>query len=529
RVGMALERHYGAELDRHLSELAFHFFQAAPIADPKRALHFSERAGRWASDQMGHEEAAEQYRRALDALELIEPIDDERRCDLLTALAFACFRGGHRDQAREAVDRAAAIARTLGDPVRLASAALALEPGLLAIEVGIVDLSLIDLLREAIHSLGDRSPALKVRLLARQAAATYWTDSGAGTEDLVQECRQISRASTDAATRMHALSAELWSLWAPEDLARRLEVGASLVKLADAADREMAPVFRLFFIVSLIESGDVAAADRQISIFSRAAQELRQAQSLWYAQLLPGMRALMKGDFDEAEKRAQEALRIGRQVEDANAEQSFAANIALLQLERGELEGLDRGVDAMVARYPGTRMWNSARLFIYTEVGRTDDARRELRILAANRFEDLPRDATWLMCMVLNALVCSTLGELTPAAVVYSKLSRFSRHHVVSGFGTLCWGSVARPLGSLASTLGQWDDAEAHFELAIANNGKIGALPWVAHSQYDYTRMLMRRGRPQDRRHAASLAEDAMKTARRLGMKRLEGKLIRVM
>jgi purine-nucleoside phosphorylase len=57
--------------------------------------------------------------------------------------------------------------------------------------------------------------------------------------------------------------------------------------------------------------------------------------------------------------------------------------------------------------------------------------------------------------------------------------------HVVS-----CYGSADRYLGALASTLGEWERAERHFERALALNRQMGAQTWIAHTAYEYGRML---------------------------------------
>ncbi len=61
-------------------------------------------------------------------------------------------------------------------------------------------------------------------------------------------------------------------------------------------------------------------------------------------------------------------------------------------------------------------------------------------------------------------------------------------------------GSVSRYLGLLASTLKRWQDAQVHFESALALNASMGARPWLAHTQNDYARTLLAR----DRRTTAS-------------------------
>ena len=72
----------------------------------------------------------------------------------------------------------------------------------------------------------------------------------------------------------------------------------------------------------------------------------------------------------------------------------------------------------------------------------------------------------------------------------------------------------------LAKTLSSWDDARRHFEQALEANERMGARPWLAHTQEDYARMLLGSGRPTDREHAQQLLDYALATYVELGMER---------
>jgi hypothetical protein len=78
-------------------------------------------------------------------------------------------------------------------------------------------------------------------------------------------------------------------------------------------------------------------------------------------------------------------------------------------------------------------------------------------------------------------------------------------------------GSVSRFLGILASTAGR-GDAARHFEDALAMNERIGARPWLAHTQDDYANLLLRRGDARDDVRAHDLLKTARAVYRELGM-----------
>jgi hypothetical protein len=67
----------------------------------------------------------------------------------------------------------------------------------------------------------------------------------------------------------------------------------------------------------------------------------------------------------------------------------------------------------------------------------------------------------------------------------------------------------------------RWDDAETHFEEALAMNFRLGARPFVAHTQHEYAEMLLARGGDQDPQRVARLLRDGVSTAGELGMESL--------
>jgi hypothetical protein len=86
------------------------------------------------------------------------------------------------------------------------------------------------------------------------------------------------------------------------------------------------------------------------------------------------------------------------------------------------------------------------------------------------------------------------------------------------GNGSGCTGAIDRNLGELATVMARWDDAVGHFEAALDLNGRTGAKPFLARTQYAYARMLVVRGAGADRPRAEALLERARRTAQEIGM-----------
>ncbi|MGE0544740.1 MAG: AAA family ATPase [Dehalococcoidia bacterium] len=119
RVGEALEDRWRIDPEGHLSELAYHFVQAAPSGGVTKALTYAQRAGDQAAHRFAYDEAARWYALALDVVGFMSPVDGTARCDLLLAQGEALLSAGRPLQVVDSIAPAAlSLADTLGDAGR---------------------------------------------------------------------------------------------------------------------------------------------------------------------------------------------------------------------------------------------------------------------------------------------------------------------------------------------------------------------------------------------------------------------------
>ena len=236
------------------------------------------------------------------------------------------------------------------------------------------------------------------------------------------------------------------------------------------------------------------------------------------------MRALLDGRFAEAERLAQQALEFGQQAQVENADGVFGIQMFLLRREQGRLAELAPAVRYFVRQHTATA-WRPGLALIYSELGLVQEARTEFEHLAQHDFTDLPRDGLWVTCITYLAEVCTFLQDTARAATLYHLLRPYAGRNVIVGGSVACYGAASRYLGMLAATMARWDEAEQHFQEALAMNTRTGARPWLAHTQHDYAVMLLARGQPEDHTQAMTLLEEALATARELGMRALEARL----
>jgi len=519
RVGEAIEGVYGTGSGAHVTELARHFAEVAAAGEAARALEYARRAGERAMGMYAYEEAAAEYQRALQALRFAGP-DEPVGCELLLRLGEAQARAGNYQQAKESCLRAAEISRMLGSPEQLARAALGFgEP---QAERGRVDQQLVGLLQEALHSLSPRDGPLRVRLLARLSTElTFSTELTASdetqrTEPLSRQAVEMARRVGDTASLGSALHARWLALKGPDDQDERSALAGEALHLArTTGDREMELLGRVIRAASSLESADIQAVEADIAAHTKLAGELRMPVHQWTATTMRAMCALLRGSFEEAERLAEAALLL--QPGWANVRQVHQGQVTVLRWEQGRLGELREAWRGVEDQFPRTAKGVLA--LADAELGRSDDARRGLQSLV-HQILQLPRDKTSPATLALACLVSTQLSDAEAARSLYPVLLPYAGHVVALTMPhpVVCFGSVSFYLGLLATVTSRWAQASDHFEAAIRAHDQLGARPLLTRTQYEYARMLLRRGQATDRSRALGLLERALATANTLGM-----------
>jgi hypothetical protein len=537
----ALEEGYGDELEAHLAEVAHHFLQAASEGGAERAVDYAARAAQRAVVQFAYEEAARLYERALDVAASL-PADEPRAWQLAQGLGEARMRAGDVDGALQALRAAAEHARRLDDPERLAQTALASTLG--AFSPGLVEPELVATLEEALARLDVLAPheplqsatidGLRCRLRVQLALALYWSPRRERRERLVDEALGLARAiySGEAArsspahraladrTLAFALAQGFVAVWGPDTVTRGLPISLEALELCERSnDAELGMQVRLWRISLLLELDDPLRADDEIEAFGSTARRLAQPRMLVYDPLHRAMAAHLRGDFAAAERFTAEAVEQSRGVPGsiapiiADAQTFFSQR---MQGRQAELEPLAR---RNADRLPAMRRWRCGLALVLAELGREDEARRELEYLAAADFEDVPRDALWLVSMALLAELCALLDDRVRARRLYELLVAYEGRNVVS-MGAVYLGPVARYLGLLAMTIGEDERALGHLETARSAAERMGARPLVVLAALDAAEVLARRAAANDAQRGRALVQRVAQDAAQMGMQR---------
>ena len=171
----------------------------------------------------------------------------------------------------------------------------------------------------------------------------------------------------------------------------------------------------------------------------------------------------MQGRFEDSERLAQQAFAIGQRLQTETAAGIFGLQMFAMRREQGRLKEVEPAVKVFIQQHSAAAAWRPGLAVIYSELGRTTDARAEFENLAQHDFADLPRDAMWMGTMTYLVDVCTFLGDQVRADTLYQILLPFAGRNVVVGNGAACYGALSRYLGALATTLGRWDDARRAF------------------------------------------------------------------
>ena len=513
------------DIDQQVSQLAHHAYDGAgDQAQWAEAITYSRRAGDRALALLAYEEAVRLQRQALDSLEQSRVGDLLLRCELVLALGDAQARAGDEAGSKATFLQGAELARGLGRIDHLAHAALGYA-GRHAWGRAGADTQLVPLLEAAVAAVGDVDSALRSRLLARLAGALRDAPGRQPRESYAEEAVAIARRIEDPVTLGYALDGLFGATYRPDNAEERRDIGAEIVRLGKAAgDREMEIWGHLDRLVTHFELGELQLVRDEIAVVRGVAGELRQPEMRWLAGGTAAALALTEGRLRDAESLTAATFDAGQRSRSSDAVSAYTGQMFQLRREQGRLSEVEHLVQRAardLTWYPVFRCMLAA---LHLDLGRDSQARVEFKALSAAGFDNVPFDNYWVFNMSLLAELAHALGDETAAAALYERLRPYAMSAAYAP-PEACLGSVSRPLGLLAETLGRYDAAVRHFDDGLAHNGRMGARPWVAHTQHEYALLLLEHCDPSEHERARMMLSEALSTCEQIGMPVLASKV----
>lgn len=270
-----------------------------------------------------------------------------------------------------------------------------------------------------------------------------------------------------------------------------------------------------------IDKPDIEEVDRALASFVRLAAEVGQPALRWTAGLSQVGRNILAGRLREAEEQARATYELGTAAGQPDAHVFFGLHRFWTSFERGRLSEVESDfmalIDEIGGHIPSTIPLGAA---LHCELDRPDAAHEVAASTAGNGF-DLPLDSVWLLGIAVYADVTVQLGITDWAERLLGLLEPHHSQMATTGWG-LTWGGASHHLGALATLLGRFEEAEASFVAAAELHERIGAPCWLARTQLEWARMLLTRRAPGDAERGRGLLQQALSTARELGLANVE-------
>jgi hypothetical protein len=456
RAARALETHDAGDA----SAIAHHLLAAGHLA-AEAAVAAAERAARAASAQLAFEDAAALLERAL----ALAPADPRRRIELMCAQAEALQHATQHTRAAPILDRAAHMARDVGDDHLLARTALVRG---LEFRFGLTDPVLVDALREALARLGTTGPvALRARLMARLAAAEQPAPDP--LQPVARALEAIELASSlgprDRLDVGYIATAALVDYLEP---ARLDPILAQTLELAAGVDRWISVHTRLRMCYTAMERLDRQAFARCADHFADEARALGLPRWTRQIDMLAAMTALLDGRFADADAAAARAAAPGV---------DWIVGVHRVFAEAVRTEPVSDFARAMAGQYA--------------------HGRATVKAWLAHRDGDLEACRT-AVAQLRSVPVDHDLGALTADAIAFAGEREHAAHtyeEILPRKGRIALGSMVgsavldlfdRLLLVLAAAAGKTDVIARHAEDALAVAAKLGSPVWTARVRADW-------------------------------------------
>jgi DNA-binding CsgD family transcriptional regulator/Mrp family chromosome partitioning ATPase len=511
RVARSLERDDANPLrTAELAALAYHYAAAAPLGDLGRAVEVNLLAAESAMSALAFDEASRRFRAALE-LGLENPAE---RADVLLRLGDARHRAGDAEEALHAFREAAAIARELPDDELLARAAIGFEET--CWRPAIHDAGARPLLEEAARALPADDSPLRARViggLARALTLLGDTDGGAQAREA---SIAMSRRLGDKPSLSETLAAAFWSRGprTNEQVNEMLLESYALARELD--DLDLAGDALAWLVPSAVALCDHDAARDRLDEAAETARLLSEPFLLHVTEQYRSALELCDGHLDAAESAAMRSREWGRHLTGRDASGVYGIQMFGLRREQGRLADL-----APVVRLLGgsarDSAWRPGFIAVLAELGMVVEARRELDRLLEDGIGAL-RPSLWTAALLYLTDACAMLRDESLAETLHRELVPHAGSNTMVGHLVACYGATDRYLGMNATVVGEWEQAEEYFEAALALNARLGARTWLAHTAYEYGRMLLVRDADGDRQRARTQLGVAVGLARTIGM-----------
>ena len=512
RVAEVLEELYGANVETHADELAYHFLRGNTL---EKAAEYTLMAGDRASAVYAREPAIAQYETAVELLEKVEA-GPRQLAEALEKLAFAVGMSRGKDFL-DYSQKALSLYEALGDPVKTGEVHLQTSRLLMTGATGVGGTRH----SHALKAVALLEPEGESALLAgayEQAGHTAAHGSGpiSGGIELMEKGLALAERLGDVAEATNAINHLAHALvYHAGEIGRGLELHHSSWEMEKENHNLVASASAaLFLSTAYLSLRDVDGAIQWIGRSMEAADLSGQMHRKIFASLALARASILGGDAPRAllglETAQEGARKIGAEVSQFPQPEVIAQGQVCFHLgdwdkARAELlKCLESGeqTDGVVV----TQAASCALGELYLEEG--DLAGAEGHLLEAATLAETRGEKTLEIApRALLAQTASRAGELTEARTQLSRAQEIlSNGEDWRGLAALVHESDA----ILATAEERWEDADAAFQKASSISRRYHLPYYQARCLMERGQMRLSRNDPGDREHGTALLDEAL-------------------
>ncbi|MEZ5156776.1 MAG: AAA family ATPase [Solirubrobacterales bacterium] len=477
RIARAVEDLGGEHVDPAV--LARHW-ECAGAGHEKHAAALYARAGERALRAYDHERAMNCFRRAL-ALHGRAGEDPLGRCDLLIGLGRAMRFSGDTEY-REILLEAARLADELGDPSRLAEAALANHRGFVSL-VGGLDRERLAMLERAAERI-DQPGAERCLVLAQLALERTFSADLETRRRLGDEALGIARGLDDKRILARVLIRRLIAGWGPDDSRERMAAATESIAISSSLGEQLDLFHGLHWrAAALLEQADIAAAERALREQETIAERVGDPTARWLCECASSVLLSLRGELEQAEVAANRGLHLAEASSQPDGASFHASAISAIRWQQGRLPEQASELAAALEQNPGLPAFASLVALANALGGDRERARSVLRAAVAERFSSLPRDPIWIAAMATWAHAAAELGDAESAEVIHPLLEPHRSR--LASTSISIWGVGGHALGRLELVMGQRERGRRSLLAAIDTYDRIAAPVWRVQAAID--------------------------------------------
>jgi class 3 adenylate cyclase/tetratricopeptide (TPR) repeat protein len=518
-IARELER-IGDMTEREPEVVAGHFAEAGK---PRKAISYWTKAAKRALARSANFEAVTHARAAFALASQIDGEKDRTATAISTGILLgrAFASAGELFEACQVLKDSADKARANHDLESFVDAVVNYSNALF-LSSAPVDTS-IGLLDEALAWAPAEDEKIRCSLLSTLARVCQMQGDARNAARYTREAIMLVRKLGDKEALCSLLLSEFLTPVSIRDL---LEHGSWLSKMdellvvADQLDDSARGRSRALEVFISAEMGDRERMDSALDKLSGLGATRQHMHLEVIGKQGFAMKSILDGDFAAAEKFASAASDLGRKTHGNAMEGVHGMQMFTIRREQGRLGQIAPVIRRMLDENPEDAAWKPGFAIVASDLGHADAARRMLDEMAATDFA-FALDAKYSTTLAYLAEVCAQSADPDLTQRIYDLLNPYQDMTITAGVTTVCLGAAARHLGSLCAAVGEWDRARHHFDAALELNRRMRTPPWIAWTQHDLAWMLLRRGRPADKKRASALCDEIMDAATKFGMVRL--------